>query len=652
VLQYTEIEIKVRNATNNDKWGVSSSSMADIARATNDYQEYPQLFAMLWKRLNDVEHVMHVYKALILVEYLLRNGAERFLNDAKKRVRDISQLTKYKHYDDNNRDDAVEARNKAKQIYQLLTDEQRLKEERQKAVKIKDVKMSGFGSNDYGVDEPAASNPRHNQSNNEFNVDYDENKHNSDEEATEKPKKKKAGKSDSSAANSAPDAQNNAAEATAEKKKKKKKKPVEQGEGQSSTPAAELQSSSNKPARYENTLSSADQLFSFDATRDPFAANGSNIHADDPFSVPGFQTKSSAADSAPGPVPVSIPNRLGSVSKTVNQANIAAVPAENTGEKKKKKKNKDASAGSNSATAAYTAAAAAVDPFSSAPSYDLTAFSGPSYINPSGGGNNNIDILTGLHATAHQGGDLADVFAAATLSDINNQDPFTKQFSNQPTHSNAMPSSHNNLVSSHTVPTKSGDLWDMANSLANIDNLSAAPAAKKSPAAQGHNEVSMSMMRSMQPLGTSAHALQQQEMRQSSVPKSNIMPTPVANYGYPANPMYAPPAHMYAAAAAPQQPMLMLMAPGATALPPSGVYAPNVANPYYHQAAGVPANLDPFSSSVSPTNGFGRRAPQATYNSKTPIIFEPVPAKRQDNNNITNNQQINAQPSGPNWNRY
>jgi len=93
VLQYSEIEVKVRNATNNDKWGVSSSAMYNIARATHDYQEYPQLFGMLWKRLNDVEHVMHVYKALILVEYLLRNGAERFINDAKRKSRDIAQLT-------------------------------------------------------------------------------------------------------------------------------------------------------------------------------------------------------------------------------------------------------------------------------------------------------------------------------------------------------------------------------------------------------------------------------------------------------------------------------------------------------------------------------------------------------------------------------
>jgi hypothetical protein len=71
-------------------------------------QDYPKLFAMLWKRLTDVEHVMHVQKALILVEYLLRYGSERFINDAKRRSRDIAALQKYKHYDENNQDDAKE----------------------------------------------------------------------------------------------------------------------------------------------------------------------------------------------------------------------------------------------------------------------------------------------------------------------------------------------------------------------------------------------------------------------------------------------------------------------------------------------------------------------------------------------------------------
>lgn len=54
--------------------------------------------------------VLCACQALILVEYLLRNGADRFINDAKRRARDIAQLKKYKHYDQNNQDDAKEGK--------------------------------------------------------------------------------------------------------------------------------------------------------------------------------------------------------------------------------------------------------------------------------------------------------------------------------------------------------------------------------------------------------------------------------------------------------------------------------------------------------------------------------------------------------------
>lgn len=34
VMNYSEMEIKVREATNNDKWGASSTLMKEIAQAT------------------------------------------------------------------------------------------------------------------------------------------------------------------------------------------------------------------------------------------------------------------------------------------------------------------------------------------------------------------------------------------------------------------------------------------------------------------------------------------------------------------------------------------------------------------------------------------------------------------------------------------
>lgn len=35
VMQYTEYEAKVREATNNDPWGTAATTMMEIAKATN-----------------------------------------------------------------------------------------------------------------------------------------------------------------------------------------------------------------------------------------------------------------------------------------------------------------------------------------------------------------------------------------------------------------------------------------------------------------------------------------------------------------------------------------------------------------------------------------------------------------------------------------
>jgi len=149
--QFSPIELKVRAATNNDRFLVSTAQLAEIARATNDYQEYPQLFAMLWKRLCDLEHVMHVQKALHVTEYLLRHGAERFINDAKRRARDIAALQKYKHYDENNQDDAKEARARAKAVYALLMDDQLLAQERGKSARLaSEGRLAGMGTIENG----------------------------------------------------------------------------------------------------------------------------------------------------------------------------------------------------------------------------------------------------------------------------------------------------------------------------------------------------------------------------------------------------------------------------------------------------------------------------------------------------------------------
>jgi len=147
-LSYDPIEIKVREATSNDPWGATSTLMAEIAQSTYNYRMYSKCFAMIWKRITDVEHILHVQKALILVDYLVRNGHDRFVADAKKRARDILRLKKYKYYNKDHEDIASDVRVKAGLVHDLLMNDARLTEERQKAEKLRDVRLQSISSND------------------------------------------------------------------------------------------------------------------------------------------------------------------------------------------------------------------------------------------------------------------------------------------------------------------------------------------------------------------------------------------------------------------------------------------------------------------------------------------------------------------------
>ena len=51
VMNYSEVEAKVREATNDDTWGPHGTLMNEIAKYTFTYESYPEVMAMLWKRM-------------------------------------------------------------------------------------------------------------------------------------------------------------------------------------------------------------------------------------------------------------------------------------------------------------------------------------------------------------------------------------------------------------------------------------------------------------------------------------------------------------------------------------------------------------------------------------------------------------------------
>ncbi|CAI5675656.1 unnamed protein product [Oreochromis niloticus] len=146
VNNYTEAEIKVREATSNDPWGPSSSLMAEIADLTFNVVAFTEVMGMVWKRLNDHgKNWRHVYKALTLLDYLIKTGSERVARDCRDNIYSIQTLRDFQYLDRDGRDQGLNVREKAKQLVALLRDEEKLKKERTQALKTK-TRMTGVTS--------------------------------------------------------------------------------------------------------------------------------------------------------------------------------------------------------------------------------------------------------------------------------------------------------------------------------------------------------------------------------------------------------------------------------------------------------------------------------------------------------------------------
>ncbi|CAK6963096.1 epsin-3 isoform X5 [Scomber scombrus] len=143
VNNYTEAEIKVREATSNDPWGPPSSLMSEIADLTFNVVAFTEVMGMIWKRLNDHgKNWRHVYKALTLVDYLIKTGSERVAQECRENIYTIQTLRDFQYIDRDGRDQGVNVREKAKHLVALLRDEEKLKKERSQALKTK-TRMAG-----------------------------------------------------------------------------------------------------------------------------------------------------------------------------------------------------------------------------------------------------------------------------------------------------------------------------------------------------------------------------------------------------------------------------------------------------------------------------------------------------------------------------
>ncbi|XP_078588823.1 clathrin interactor 1-like isoform X14 [Branchiostoma floridae x Branchiostoma japonicum] len=147
VMNYSEVEAKVREATNDDEWGPHGTLMAEIAKYTFTYEHFPEVMGMLWKRMltEPKKNWRRPYKSLLLLSYLVRNGSERVVTSAREHIYDLRQLEDYTFKDELGRDQGINVRQKTKDLIDFIQDDERLRTERKKAKKTKD-KYIGMSS--------------------------------------------------------------------------------------------------------------------------------------------------------------------------------------------------------------------------------------------------------------------------------------------------------------------------------------------------------------------------------------------------------------------------------------------------------------------------------------------------------------------------
>ena len=99
---------------------------------------------MIYKRFTEksAEEWRQIYKALQLMEFLIKNGSERVIDDARSHISLIKMLRQFHYIDHNGKDQGINVRNRSKELSELLSDVDKIRAERKKARATKN-KYSG-----------------------------------------------------------------------------------------------------------------------------------------------------------------------------------------------------------------------------------------------------------------------------------------------------------------------------------------------------------------------------------------------------------------------------------------------------------------------------------------------------------------------------
>ncbi|CAF1193101.1 unnamed protein product [Adineta steineri] len=135
VMNYSETEAKVVEATNDESWGPPGKLLQDLSQLSYSHENYNELIGMLWKRCfgQDKKYWRRTYKSLLVLTYLIKNGSDKVVTSAREHLYDLKSLENFAHHDEHGKDQGINIRHKVKELIEFIQDDDRIRDERKRA---------------------------------------------------------------------------------------------------------------------------------------------------------------------------------------------------------------------------------------------------------------------------------------------------------------------------------------------------------------------------------------------------------------------------------------------------------------------------------------------------------------------------------------
>ncbi|XP_026191780.1 uncharacterized protein LOC34621401 [Cyclospora cayetanensis] len=145
ITKETPLEKNLREALSDKNWGCATSILSEIARASYNYSDCVSISKTMWDAIGEPpKRWRRIFKGLTMLEYMLKNGTEKFAEEARDRsylLRTLQSLS----WSEEGRDKGAGIREKAGICTTLVFDAAELKAAREEAAKNRD-KYIGISS--------------------------------------------------------------------------------------------------------------------------------------------------------------------------------------------------------------------------------------------------------------------------------------------------------------------------------------------------------------------------------------------------------------------------------------------------------------------------------------------------------------------------